>query len=170
MKRIGLLLLLVVLAAGSVGGETKRVVHETTIVSVASDGSLGNSASGWVNIPDGIDVSNDGRYIVFSSNATNLVANDTNNKSDVFLHDTQNSMTTRVSVDSDGTQSDKNSHNPSISGDGRYVVFYSHATNLVANDTNNKSDIFLHDAQNGMTTRVSVASDDTQSDNSSHDP
>ena len=71
--------------------------------------------------------------------------------------------TTRVSVASDGTQSNNDSYNPSISANGRYVAFESEATNLVRGDTNNFRDIFVHDRQTGQTTRVSVASDGTQS-------
>ena len=67
--------------------------------------------------------------------------------------------TTRVSVASDGTQGMNYSENPSISADGRYVAFASYANNLVANDTNGRSDVFVHDRQTGETTRVSVASD-----------
>ena len=92
----------------------------------------------------------------------------THPEEETFMKEVQSEV--QAELHSDDTQSDKVSHSPSFSGDGRYVVFFSHATNLVANDTNNKSDIFLHDSQNGMTTRVSVASDGTQSDNSSHDP
>jgi Tol biopolymer transport system component len=66
--------------------------------------------------------------------------------------------TTRVSVDSAGVQSDGHSYDSSISSDGRYVAFDSAATNLVAGDTNGRSDIFVHDTQKGVTTRVSVDS------------
>ena len=171
MKRIGLLLLLVVLASGSVWGETKTVVHETKIVSVDSDGNLGNgdsSFSGGPLEPDRQEVSANGRYVVFSSVATNLVTGDNNQKRDIFLHDTQTNITTRVSVASNGAKSNKDySSFPSISGDGRYVVFQSDATNLVTGDTNAKTDIFLHDTQTSITTRVSVASNGAESDNSS---
>ena len=78
--------------------------------------------------------------------------------------------TTRVSVASDGTQSNNSSYNPSISANGRYVAFESEATNLVRGDTNNFRDIFVHDRQTGQTTRVSVASDGTQANGHSYDP
>jgi len=103
-------------------------------------------------------ISSDGRYIVFGSEATNLVAGDTNATNDIFLHDTQTGATTRVSVDSVGAEADGSSEEPSISSDGRYVVFNSEATNLVAGDTNAAQDIFVHDTQTGATTRVSVNS------------
>jgi len=68
----------------------------------------------------------------------------------------------RVSVASDGTQGNDNSWDPSISADGRYVAFFSHASNLVPGDTNGKADVFVHDRVTGQTTRVSVASDGTE--------
>ncbi len=74
--------------------------------------------------------------------------------------------TTRVSVASDGTEGNGNSQlsriPPSISADGRFVTFISEASNLVSGDTNGQNDIFVHDRQNGQTTRVSVASDGTE--------
>jgi hypothetical protein len=68
----------------------------------------------------------------------------------------------RVSVASDGTQGNGHSWSPSISTDGRYVAFYSYASNLVPGDTNGRSDVFVHDRVTGQTTRVSVASDGSQ--------
>ena len=78
--------------------------------------------------------------------------------------------TTRVSVASDGTQANDHSVNPSMSADGRYVAFESEATNLVSGDTNGEQDIFVHDRQTGVTMRVSVASDGTQTYAFSSDP
>jgi len=127
---------------------------ETTRVSVDSEGdeAIGGSSGNP-------SISSDGRYIAFTSSATNLVASDTNGQRDIFLHDTQNNTTTRVSVVSGGAEAiDGDSNNPSISSDGRYIAFTSSATNLVASDTNGQSDIFLHDTQLGTTTRVSVDS------------
>ena len=78
--------------------------------------------------------------------------------------------TMRVSLASDGTQGNGGSGYPSISTDGRYVAFYSGASNLVSGDTNNKGDVFVHDQQSGQTERVSVASDGTQGIGDSLDP
>ncbi|MGH2787900.1 MAG: TolB family protein [Actinomycetota bacterium] len=136
----------------------------TTRVSVASDGTQGNKRS---NEPS---LSADGRYVAFSSNSSNLVADDTNPWSDVFVHDRETGTTTRVSVASDRTQGNDASSNPSINADGRYVVFSSNSSNLVADDTNQWSDVFVHDRETGTTTRVSVASDGTQGSNESRDP
>jgi Tol biopolymer transport system component len=120
-------------------------------------------------------LSNDGRFIVFGSFATNLVPGDTNATFDIFVHDSQTATTERVSIASDGTQSDATSYasndfGPDISADGRFVAFYSYATNLVAGDTNGVGDIFVHDRQQGTTERVSVASDGSQTDGYSFEP
>src|SRR5947209_4291823 len=85
-----------------------------------------------------------------------------NGVEDVFVHDMQTGVTTRVSVDSNGNDGDRASGRPSISGDGRYVAFDSLATNLVAGDTNSLRDVFVHDMQTGATTRVSVDPAGTQ--------
>ncbi len=141
-----------------------RVTGRTERVSVASNGIEANGHS-WMPA-----ISDDGRYVVFQSDATNLVADDTNGKSDIFVHDRLTGRTERVSVASDGTQVNDTSWNPAISADGRYVAFASTATNLVSGDTNGKQDVFVHDRQTGQTVRVSVASDGTQANDESGDP
>jgi tricorn protease-like protein len=133
-----------------------RQSGETTRVSVASDGTQANNDSFAPSI------SADGRYVAFESYATNLVAGDTNGMNDVFVHDRQSGETTRVSLASDGAQAYGNSHEASISADGRYVAFGSYASNLVAGDTNGMYDVFVHDRQTSTTTRGSLASDGSQ--------
>jgi hypothetical protein len=112
--------------------------------------------------------------VAFESDATNLVGvgNDTNASADVFVHDLQTGTTTRVSVDSAGTEGDLGSSAPSISADGRYVAFQSDATNLVGvgNDTNGSTDIFVHDLQLGTTRRVGVGSTGGQGNGDSSSP
>jgi Tol biopolymer transport system component len=78
--------------------------------------------------------------------------------------------TSLVSVASDGTQANDPSSDPATSSDGRVVAFHSIATNLVAGDTNAEIDIFVRDRQTAETTRVSVASDGTQANDSSSLP
>lgn len=108
-------------------------------------------------------LSGDGRYLAFSSNATNLVPGDTNNATDIFVRDTITGEVTRISTDSSGNQGDPfHSWHPSISADGRYVAFSSNATILVPDDTNSASDIFVKDRQTGTTTRVSTDSSGNQ--------
>ena len=138
--------------------------HQTTRVSVASDGTQGNDYSGISSI------SSDGRFVAFSSRASNLVSGDTNNNEDVFIHDLQTGETTRISVASDGTQGNYSSVGPSISADGRYVAFESASSNLVNGDTNYWPDIFVHDRLTGETTRVSVDFDGSQIDLGSYYP
>lgn len=135
--------------------------RETMRVSVDSNNVQANEDSYYSFI------SADGRYISFGSYATNLVSNDTNNKRDVFVHDRETEQTIRVSVSSDGIQSNRNSGESSISADGCYISFGSHATNLVAGDTNGEYDIFVHDRETGQTTRVSVSADGVQANENS---
>jgi len=138
--------------------------RHTTRVSVDSSGIQGNDHS------TNPALSSDGRYVAFRSDATNLVAGDTNGYYDVFVHDRQTGITTRVSVGSSGIQGNDSSFPPAISADGRYVAFRSDATNLVAGDTNGDYDVFVHDRQTGITTRVSVDSSGTESNSYSDDP
>ena len=137
---------------------------QTTLVTNGYDGSPGDGGS---NEPV---LSSDGRYVTYMSNASNLVPGDTNNRTDVFVTDLQTGTTTRASVAPDGTQGNRYSSSPSISADGRFVAFYSDATNLVAGDTNNRTDVFVTDTQTGTLTRVSVASDGTQGNGYSFSP
>ena len=130
----------------------------TTRVSVSSSGAqaaqgkdaFGGSLSGGISA--------DGRYVVFQSDASNLVSGDTNHVEDVFVHDRKTGRTTRLSVDSHGHQANGGSWFPAISADGRYVAFQSLASNLVRGDTNRLSDVFVRDLATGRTTRVSVDS------------
>ena len=145
------------LVAGDTNGERDVFVHdrktgETTRVSVDSQGNQGNSFSRDPSI------STDSRFVVFNSRASNLVAGDTNGEVDIFVHDRQTGETTRVSVDSRGNQGNSFSLGSSISADGRFVAFDSSASNLVAADTNERTDVFVYDRQTKRTTRVSVAS------------
>jgi Tol biopolymer transport system component len=102
-------------------------------------------------------ISADGRFVVFSSVASNLVAGDTNGSSDVFVRDLLAGTTQRVSVSSSGEQANGGSGGAAISADGRFVVFTSAASNLVAGDTNGRSDVFVRDLVAGTTDRVSVS-------------
>jgi Tol biopolymer transport system component len=123
-----------------------------TRVSVATGGAQANGTSREQSI------SANGRYVAFSSSASNLVPGDTNGVDDVFVHDRATGVTDRVSLGPGGVQAlGGASVSPSISDDGQFVAFTSGATNLVADDTNGASDIFVRDRQTGTTTRASVA-------------
>jgi Tol biopolymer transport system component len=106
--------------------------------------------------------SDDGRFITFQSDATNLVFGDTNAVGDVFVHDRQNGATARVSVAPAGVEANGRSFDAAISPDGRRIAFSSQATNFVSGDTNGVTDIFVRDMQSGVVARVNVASDGTQ--------
>jgi Tol biopolymer transport system component len=188
-----------------------RQRRTTERMSVAGDGSQANAGSG------GSSISADGRFVVFTSAASNLVPSDTNSTSDVFVHDRQAGTTERVvsgdpeagtlsalsisadgrfvaysatgvvndqanvfvrdrltratekvSVDSRGVPGNRNSFGPFMSPDGRFVVFSSYASNLVEDDTNDTSDVFMRDRLLGTTERVSLNGDSGQIDGASY--
>lgn len=145
-------------------GESRALGGNTERVSVSSAGAQGNSHSTYLSM------SADGRYVVFESSASNLVVNDSNSSIDIFLRDRQTAQTTRISLDSAGTQANNHSDDPVISDDGRFVAFYSYASNLVAGDTNNSIDVFLRDRQSGQTSRVSVGAGGAQANADSYFP
>jgi Tol biopolymer transport system component len=131
------------LAAGGSNGDVwmlDRRTWQLTRVSVSSTGGLGNYPS------DGGIISADGHYVVFSSNASNLVPDDTNYSVDVFLRDLRAGTTTLQSVSTAGAHGEggyPDSAACGISSDGRYILFNSDATNMVKNDTNDFTDIFM---------------------------
>ena len=136
----------------------------TTRVSVATGGAQGNGNSLAPTI------SKDGRYVAFYSDASNLVAGDTNRGRDVFVYDRQTGQTTRVSVANDGSQANGDSFAPAISGDGRYVVFSSSASNLVPGDTNNANDIFVRDRVANTTTLITLGAGGARANAGSYAP
>jgi cold shock CspA family protein len=143
------------LVPGDTNGYQDVFVHDrstgtTERVSVDSSGAQANYPSGEPAI------SADGTLAVFSTAASNLAPGDTNNQYDVFVHDRLSGTTERVSVDSAGGQANNGSLSPSVSANGRVVAFESDASNLVAGDTNGRTDVFVHDRSSGITDRVSV--------------
>ncbi|BAY22229.1 hypothetical protein NIES2100_19920 [Calothrix sp. NIES-2100] len=163
------------IASNLVQGDTNGAVDvflrdlqaETTeLISVANEGIQSNSDS---LSPDAA-ISADGRYVVFYSYASNLVANDTNEVGDIFLRDRQTGTTKRISIGINGTEANEISLSPSISADGHYVVFSSLASNLVSGDTNETGDIFVYDLQAETLERVSLTSDETELDSNSSRP
>jgi Tol biopolymer transport system component len=125
---------------------------KTALVSVSAQGTAPVDG-----LSDSPAISADGRYVTFSSRASNLVPNDTNGNSDVFIRDIVAGITTRASLSSSGGEGNNYSDLPSISADGRYVAFDSLASNLITGDTNDHSDIFVRDLTNGVTSRMSVS-------------
>ena len=132
------------------------------LASVGSDGSQGDGHS-----YDAV-ISADGRFVAFTSEASNLVAGDLNGASDIFLRDLAAGTTVRVSVDAAGGEGNGPSLWPSVSADGRSVAFESAATNLVPGDANGADDVFVRDLAEGSTLRVSVDSAGGEADGPSH--
>ena len=171
-RRGAMLVTGVLLAAGSLAGvqvaATARVERGaggvTTRVSVADDGAQANGKS---SLPA---ISANGRYVAFTSGATNLVPDDTNGDFDVFVRDRRNGTTRLVSVSSTGVQGNLTSQSPSISSDGRFVAFWSDSSNLVPGDTNDDADVFVRDLQAQTTERVSIGDDEAQLVGSSANP
>ena len=130
-----------------------RVTGEVVLVSVPAGGGSANGSS------FGGHISLDGNLVAFDSDASNLVPQDDNSASDVFVRDIAKATTVRVSVDSAGVEGNGFSSFGRISGDGRIVTFQSDTTNLMPNDTNNGRDIFAHNLESGATEFVSTASD-----------
>jgi hypothetical protein len=129
-----------------------RTNDTTTLVSVNLAGTGGGNGDSF---PTGISMN--GQFALFESSASDLVANDTNNASDVFVRDLINGTTTLVSVSTNGASGNGVSRGSVMTQDGRYVAFVSAASNnLVAGDMNNIADVFVRDLQTGTTTLVSV--------------
>ncbi|MEC7232103.1 MAG: hypothetical protein VXW31_04115 [Planctomycetota bacterium] len=141
-----------------------RQLGETYRVSVSSSGDEGNSD------PYTADISNDGRFVTFGSDATNLVAGGSTAQFNVYLHDRLTAETTLVSTGLGGQGADALTWQPRISGDGRWITYESRATDLVVGDTNGVKDVFLYDVQSGQTSRVSVNEAGEQGDDDSEDP
>lgn len=145
-----LLCMMVVLLMGVTGLRVGQA-QTTTQVSLDVNGGVPDNASFQPVL------SADGRYVAFVSWASNLVTGDGNEAADIFLYDRRAKTTTRVSVDQQGGDSDSYSDFPALSADGRFVAFSSLASDLVPEDRNGKSDIFVYDRQTGSTSRVSVS-------------
>ncbi|MBI1853231.1 MAG: PD40 domain-containing protein [Planctomycetes bacterium] len=159
------------LVAGDVNDLEDVFVHDfqtgvTTLESVSTNGTQGNGAS-W-----GPALSADGRFLAFTSAATNLVSGDTNSKFDVFLRDRQDSTTIRVSVSSSNAQGNKESLNASITSDGRWIAFDSAASNLAPNasPTDLLHEIFVRDLVANQTTLVSTDGGGTKANGQSIAP
>jgi Tol biopolymer transport system component len=144
------------LVAGDTNGERDIFVRDrqTATTERVSVSSLGVQGDG--DCPIYPAISRDGRYVVFYSTSSNLVAGDTNGTYDTFLRDRQLGVTERISVATGGGQADSSSSLGTLSDDGRYVTFMSSATNLVPGDVNLSVDCFVRDRLLGTTDLVSV--------------
>ena len=126
-----------------------RASNVTTMVSVNyadAGGGNGNSSAG--------QVSSNGQFVAFQSEASDLLPGDTNGVSDIFVRDLQAGTNTLVSVAADGGWASGASTEPVMTPDGRWVAFVSAATNLVSGETNGTAGLFVRDVVNGTTKRV----------------
>lgn len=131
------------------------------IIDVVNGDPLGRPGSGRTFLF--YDISQNGRYVGFATRAENLVTGDTNGFSDVFLRDRVAGATTLVSTTATGEQTTNDSSFVAISDNGRFVAFGSLATNLVPGDDNGVRDLFVKDLTTGDIERISVSSDEAQS-------
>ncbi|MBP2401034.1 PD40 domain-containing protein [Streptomyces syringium] len=128
-----------------VAAATERHQGRTERVSVAADGTEANGESGQGKI------SGDGRVVVFSSGADNLIPGDTR-KGGPFVKDLRTGRVERVSVATDGTPGDGSTWDAAVSGNGRYVVFSSDATNLVpGGNPTGSTEVYVRDRRTGRT-------------------
>jgi hypothetical protein len=107
--------------------------------------SQGKDGSGGSGDSTADSISADGSLAVFTSTASNLVLGDGNGTADVFVRNMATGVTSMVSIHPDGTSLAGPSAQGAISGDGRFVAFYSDASNLVSGDTNGFTDVFVRD-------------------------
>jgi flagellin-like hook-associated protein FlgL len=147
------------LVSGDTNGQTDLFLKDLqtgTVTRVSTDASGAQSVGGGSFF---LEFSPDGQFIAFASDATNLVAGDSNAQRDIFIKNLQTGAVTLVSTDGAGTEAiGGGSHAPVFSQDGRFIAFYSAATNLVSGDTNGQVDLFVKDLQTGVLTRVSTDS------------
>ncbi|HET9769351.1 MAG TPA: hypothetical protein VFS16_00580, partial [Acidimicrobiia bacterium] len=170
------------LVDGDTNGEPDAFLRDrqTGTTTLISKGFQGAQANGESRRPV---VSRDGTFVAFESAASNLIApascglltpctgGDKNNADDVYLYEVGTGAITLMSADAKGSAGNGASNRPSLSGNGRKVVFQSEASNLVANDANGAtSDVIMRDVAAGQTTIVSTNSAGAQSDKSSTSP
>ncbi|HUS85549.1 MAG TPA: hypothetical protein VMX56_10415, partial [Anaerolineales bacterium] len=159
-----------------ISGDGRFVAFVSAATNLAADATTGleeiylfDRADGsllWVSAPlvgsvnDGVSgepaISADGNWVAFSSSSTQLVSDDTLGRRDIFLWNRASRALQRVSVTQAGDEALNSSYAPALNADGRYIVFRSHAANLVAGDTNNMADIFLRDRLDGALQRVNL--------------
>jgi Tol biopolymer transport system component len=141
------------LISGDNNGELDIFLHDlwlgtTRCASVDVQGVMGNGKSGQPTLSD------DGLWLVFASDATNLVPGDTNDARDLFLRDLVSGSIERITMAPDGAQANGGSDHPALSLDARHVAFGSVASNLILDDTNGYTDAFVYDLPEiGATTR-----------------
>lgn len=145
------------LGSGDVNGFRDVYLRDpsTGVLERASLAHDGSEASDHVGLQRG-GLSDDGRYVLMGSWATNLVPNDTNGFADIFLYDRTDGSIERVSLAPDGGELDAASFNAAISGDGRYVVFETRARNVAPGLTGSENRLFVREIATGTMARLDV--------------
>jgi len=133
-----------------------RLTHQIDNVHFNLNHEPANNAAYWIS-----SITPDGRFVFFTSLATNLVPGSPSN-AQAFLLDRQSQTIELVGIGLNGAQPNNNCFSQGMTPDGRYVTFYSNATNLVADDTNNQWDVFRRDRSTGQTIRCSVGMNGAQ--------
>jgi Tol biopolymer transport system component len=157
------------LVIGDIGGFRDVFVHDrqTGVTTRLSVDSSGGDGLGLSTTPT---ISADGRFVAFTSVAPNLVPGDAGGLADIFVHDRQTGVTQKVTAGLRGAQTNGDNFFPTVSSDGRFIAFQSSASNLVAHDTNELADVFLHDRRTGRTKKVSTSSVHAQGNGDSLQP
>ena len=157
-------------AGASASGTATATITNDDTAPVTSRVSVGAGGGEANNVSFGPSISADGRYVSYTSAASNLVSGDTNGTSDVFVYDRTTQTTQRISVGVGGAEANGESFNSSISADGRYVSYISAASNLVSGDTNGTYDVFVYDRTTQTTQRVNIGFGGVEANNSSFNP
>ena len=125
--------------------------RQTGVTELISINRQGTAAAGFAGPPS---LSADGRFVTFSSAAADLVAGDENEFEDAFVHDRQTGQTARVSLRGDGDEVFADSYDPALSADGRFVAFWSYATELTDDPDVSGWNVYVHDRATGDTTLI----------------
>lgn len=136
-------------------------------VELVSLANSGDKLTGFANQPS---ISNDGRYVCFRTNATDLGPTDTNGKLDIYVRDRELETSTLVSISTGNVQSDENCSDGIISGNGKFVAFRSASNLLVSMDMNSAEDVFVRDIDGGTTERVSISTGSVEAEFNCENP
>lgn len=139
-----------------------RKTKALTLVSKGLDGNPGNLGS------TSADISKTGRFVIFTSNASNLVAGDTNGRLDAFIFDRTEDSITRISKSFSGGELNGASYAAGISPNGRYVTWLTYASNVSDSDTDTFGDVYLYDRLSDSSELISVSSDEEKGNDESY--
>jgi hypothetical protein len=156
-------------AAGNVTTDAEQVLVDSPAVvriSTTASGQQGAQTNGFF-FDTGLapSVSGDGRYVVFYAFSPGLVPGESQSFYEVYLKDTQTGAIKIISANAAGVPGNGNSGRPVISADGHFAAFFSSASNLVSDDTNNVPDLFVVDLTTGAITRGDVDANGVQANN-----